>query len=141
MHYMIANGSRHRHGDTHDCAGDGVPAVDTKAEAQALLNKLFPNVKSGPSTSRAVRPSDTAKLRAIELMRLKHKAVAGDPGRTQTRPGDRVHLRVVAGEKERVLWFDQGVVTGRAVDLAAKALGVSREDGRGVSGLFGTISG
>ncbi|KAB5595675.1 hypothetical protein CTheo_913 [Ceratobasidium theobromae] len=120
-----ANGSRHRHGDTHDCAGDGAPGVDTKGEAQALLNKLFPNVKSGPSTSRAVRPSDTAKLRAIELMRLKHKAVAGDPGRTQTRPGDRVHLRVVAGEKER------GVVTGRAVDLAAKALGVSREDGRG----------
>ncbi|KAJ1309543.1 hypothetical protein OPQ81_006316 [Rhizoctonia solani] len=110
-------------------------ATDKKSEAQALLNKLFPNVKSQAGASRPARkttdPGKAAKLRAIELMRMKHKAVAADP-RSSAQPENKVHLKVVWGTSEKVLWFVKTVVTGRAVDLAARILNVSREDGRGM---------
>ncbi|KAH7341102.1 hypothetical protein B0J17DRAFT_654178 [Rhizoctonia solani] len=127
----------HRHTDAHNCVPvvSGEPGADKKTEAQALLNKLFPNVKSQGGASRPVKkptdPAKAAKLRAIELMRMKHKAVAADP-RSSAQPGDKVYLKVVWGTSDKVLWFVKRMVTGRAVDLAARILGVSREDERGM---------
>ncbi|KAF8758395.1 AN1-like Zinc finger [Rhizoctonia solani] len=133
----------HRHTDAHKCVPipTGEPTTDKKSEAQALLNKLFPNVKSQAGTSRsAVKkttdPAKVAKLRAIELMRMKHKAVAGDP-RSSAQPKDKVHLKVVWGTSEKVVWFVKTAVTGHAVDLAARICSVSREDGRGMVFVLG----
>jgi hypothetical protein len=103
--------ARHRHTDAHNCVPipTGEPTTDKKSEAQALLTKLFPNVKSQAGTSRpaatkATDPAKAAKLRAIELMRMKHRAVAGDP-RSSAQPKDKVHLKVMWGTNERVVWF------------------------------------
>ncbi|CAE6517229.1 unnamed protein product [Rhizoctonia solani] len=121
----------HRHTDAHQCVPVARP-TDKKAKAQALLTKLFPDVKS---QSRPIKkptdPAKAAKLRAIELMRMKHRAIAADP-RSSAQPQDKVHLQVVWGTSEKVLWFVRTVITGRAVDLAARTLNVSREDGRGM---------
>ncbi|CAE7229484.1 unnamed protein product [Rhizoctonia solani] len=127
----------HRHTDAHNCVPivSNKPETDNKTEAQALLNKLFPDVKSTAGASRPTKkptdPAKAAKLRAIELMKMKHKAVAADP-RSSAQVKDKVHLKVVWGTSEKVLWFVKMVVTGRAVDLAARILSISREDGRGM---------
>ncbi|CAE6420539.1 unnamed protein product [Rhizoctonia solani] len=133
----------HRHMDAHNCVPipTGEPTTDKKSEAQVLLTKLFPNVKSQAGTSRlAVKkttdPVKAAKLWAIELMRMKHKAVAADP-RSSAQPKDKVHLKVMWGTSEKVVWFVKTVVTGRAVDLAARICSVSREDGRGMVFVLG----
>ncbi|KAG9124246.1 hypothetical protein FRC07_012272 [Ceratobasidium sp. 392] len=118
------------------------PVVDKKAEAQAVLSKLFPDAKSGVASASRARPAPTdsakrAKLRAIELMKMKHKAVSADPSLAKgsgIQAGDKIHLRVIysALKSEKVLWYRKDIVTGKAVDLAARALSVPREDGRGM---------
>lgn len=58
-------------------------------------------------------PAKLAKLRAIELMKMKHKAVAADPSQAKgsgIQPKDKIHLRIVyapsAGTRsEKVLWY------------------------------------
>ncbi|KAF8609946.1 hypothetical protein BDV93DRAFT_517169 [Ceratobasidium sp. AG-I] len=138
----------HRHTDAHNCVPISTTAVSKKADAQALLSKLFPDAKSGAgasSNANRARPLPTdpaklAKLRAIELMKMKHKAVAADPSQAKgsgIQAGDKIHLRIVyapsGGTKtEKVLWYLKDIVAGKAVDLAARALLVSREDGRAV---------
>ncbi|KAG8717590.1 hypothetical protein FRC09_014037 [Ceratobasidium sp. 395] len=133
----------HRHADAHDCVPVSQPViVNKKAEAQALLSKLFPDVKSSAASTSRARPAPTdpakrAKLRAIELMKMKHKAVSADPSLARgsgVQAGDKIHLRVIysALKSEKVLWYRKDIVTGKAVDLAARALSVSREDGRGM---------
>ncbi|KAG9097205.1 hypothetical protein FRC06_007844 [Ceratobasidium sp. 370] len=134
---------RHRHTDAHGCVPvSGPPVVDKKAEAQALLTKLFPDAKAGGTSTGRVRPPPTdpvkqAKLRAIELMKMKHKAVSADPSLARgsgIQAGDRIHLRVTYAplKSDKVLWYRKDIVTGKAVDLAGRALSVSREDGRGM---------
>lgn len=141
----------HRHADAHNCVpiSSAPSSEDKKAEAQALLSKLFPDVKPKPGSSSGARskptdPVKAAKVRAIELMRMKHKAIPGDPAhaRGSTVPvANKVHLRVVyvpsTTKIEKVLWFVKSVVTGKAVDLAAKALGVSRQDGLAITFVRG----
>lgn len=144
----------HRHTDAHGCVPLATaPVVNKKADAQALLSKLFPDANPGArpssSTTRArplpTDPAKLAKLRAIELMKIKHKAVAADPSQAKgsgIRPMDKIHLRVVyapsGGTKtEKVLWYLKDIVAGKAVDLAARALLVSREDGRAVKFIHG----
>ncbi|KAG8748304.1 hypothetical protein FRC10_007695 [Ceratobasidium sp. 414] len=137
----------HRHTDTHECVPvSQPPAVDRKTEAQALLAKLFPDVRAGGVSTGRARPPPTdpvkrAKLRAIELMKMKHKAVSADPSLAKgsgIQAADKVHLRVTYAplKSEKVLWYRRTVhadiVTGKAVDLAGRALLVSREDGRGM---------
>ncbi|KAG8762955.1 hypothetical protein FRC11_006822 [Ceratobasidium sp. 423] len=123
----------HRHTDAHKCVPVAGPATDKKAEAQALLGRLFPDVKSQAArpVKKTTDPAKAAKLRAIELMRMKHRAVAADP-RSSAQLKDKVHLKVVWGTSDKVLWFVKTVITGRAVDLAARLFNVSREDGRGM---------
>ncbi|QRV99951.1 Zinc finger protein [Ceratobasidium sp. AG-Ba] len=134
---------RHRHAGAHECVPvSGSPTVDKKAEARALLSKLFPDAKSSSAGTSRARPAPSdpakrAKLRAIELMKMKHKAISADPSLAKgsgIQAGDKIHLRVVyaALASEKVLWYRKDIVTGKAVDLAARALSVSREDGRGM---------
>ncbi|CAE6441491.1 hypothetical protein ACGC1H_004239 [Rhizoctonia solani] len=134
----------HRHTDAHNCVPIVSGETDKKTEAQALLNKLFPDVKSQAGVSRPTKkptdPVKAAKLRAIELMKMKHKAVAADP-RSSAQLDDKVHLKVVWGTSEKVLWFVKTVVTGRAVDLAARILSISREDGRAMVFTLGETDG
>ncbi|KAL5635381.1 hypothetical protein ACGC1H_004239 [Rhizoctonia solani] len=73
-------------------------------------------------------------------MKMKHKAVAADP-RSSAQLDDKVHLKVVWGTSEKVLWFVKTVVTGRAVDLAARILSISREDGRAMVFTLGETDG
>ncbi|KAG9097297.1 hypothetical protein FS749_006602 [Ceratobasidium sp. UAMH 11750] len=133
----------HRHTDTHNCVPvSRPPVVDKKAEAQALLTKLFPDAKAGGTSTARARPAPAdpvkrAKLRAIELMKMKHKAVSADPSLARgsgIQAGDKIHLRVTYAplKSEVVVWYRKDIVTGKAVDLAGRALSVSREDGRGM---------
>lgn len=122
LSHMYLELYRHRHTDAHGCVPLATaPVVNKKADAQALLSKLFPDANPGArpssSTTRArplpTDPAKLAKLRAIELMKIKHKAVAADPSQAKgsgIRPMDKIHLRVVyapsGGTKtEKVLWY------------------------------------
>jgi len=113
------------------------------------LAKLFPDVKPGSSTTHArpppKDPAKLAKLRAIELMKMNHKAVPADPSHAKgsgIQAADKIHLRVIyappgGSKSEKVLWYRKDIVGGKAVDLAARALLVSREDGRGLKFVHG----
>lgn len=125
---------RHRYPDAHECSGpisprSGDAEPGSKAfqvdAAKALLAKNFLEAttaknastlsSSSVSTSKAKTPKDPAKLakfKAVELIKMRHKAVPGDPKDKSISVAldRRVHLFVrneVAGNESQptLLWF------------------------------------
>lgn len=123
---------RHRYPDAHECSGPiivssealepGSKAYQVDA-AKTLLAKNFPetnkpkdagSLPASASTSKPKVPKDPAKLakfKAVELIKMRHKAIPGDPkDKNISVPLDRrLHVFVsneVAGEDQPVLmWF------------------------------------
>jgi len=129
----------HRHMQSHACPGLVIGKDDVKHEAaRAILAEKF--LATGNSTSYtpvvARRPRNLppdsqklAQLRKVNLMKLRHKAVPGDPkDKGSSIPVDqRIHVTVRLGQstKEIVLWFRKTTITGKALDLAVQHFGVS----------------
>lgn len=100
------------------------PPVSKNDKAKALLAKNFPGT-SKPTTSRAPAttakpPTDPVKLarfKAVELMKMRHKAVPGDSrDKTTSVPlEERLHVTAVADHanlnRAEVLWFRKVSVT------------------------------
>ncbi|KAF8334193.1 uncharacterized protein EI90DRAFT_3051430 [Cantharellus anzutake] len=123
----------HRHGNAHDCKHSIVGRVEDKTvKARALLAQNFPStVQKVPiainSPSRA--PTDPKKLekyRALELMKLRHKAIPGDSRNVSVPIEQRLHVSVSGGDgPKHNLWFKKDVVSGKALDLIAARMKMS----------------
>ncbi|KAF8553403.1 hypothetical protein OG21DRAFT_1441965 [Imleria badia] len=112
----------HRHMQSHSCTGLTIGKDDLKHEAaRAILTQKFLATSTPTSHTPVVTrrprnlPPDSqklAQLQKVNLMKLRHKAVSGDPkDRSSTVPVDqRIHITVrleVLGQttKESALWF------------------------------------
>ena len=108
----------HRHCLDHACSM--VPPAPTSSqrnpEAHELLSKHFPAKSSTVSTLSSLprQPTDPkklARLRAVELMKMRHHALPADPkDRTLSIPHtQRLHLKVIAVDDtpptEKIFWL------------------------------------
>ncbi|KAF9516372.1 hypothetical protein BS47DRAFT_1341006 [Hydnum rufescens UP504] len=109
----------HRHPSSHACiSANNLPPVSKSADAKAILAKNFPTISKPTGTRAPITsgklPTDPVKLarfRAVELMKMRHKAVPGD-GRDKTTSvpiEERLHVTAVADRanpsRTQVLWF------------------------------------
>ncbi|PPQ65099.1 hypothetical protein CVT24_003060 [Panaeolus cyanescens] len=82
--------------------------------------------KAVASSSAKVRknkpPKDPVKFaqwQKLELMKMRHKAIPGDPkDKTASVPMDgRIHVKVSYENSEKIFWFRKHLVTGRVLDF------------------------
>jgi hypothetical protein len=109
----------HRHPDAHSCCVQELSVKPKHAEARELLSKHFPaSSKSRTLTPLVPKvptdPKKFAQYQKVELMKMRHRAIPGNPqDRTSSPPIDqRLHVNVRVdpevsgdGEKERSFWF------------------------------------
>jgi len=130
----------HRHMESHSCTGLAIGKENVKHEtARAILAQNFsgtssqtpvvaPRQRSYPSN-----PQKLAQLQKVNLMKLRHKAVPGNPkDKTSVPPVDqRLHVMMrldMADDKptkEVALWFRKTTIAGKALDLVADHFGLS----------------
>ncbi|KIK83701.1 hypothetical protein PAXRUDRAFT_832036 [Paxillus rubicundulus Ve08.2h10] len=126
----------HRHRPSHSCTDSSLRKEKVKNEAaRAILAQNFPPTLTSTSHTpvvarRCLKPtSDTkkvAQLHKVNLMKMRHRAVPGDPKeKGSTIPvGRRLYINVrleMTGQppKEIILWFQKTIATGKALDLIA----------------------
>ncbi|KAF9036782.1 hypothetical protein BJ165DRAFT_607094 [Panaeolus papilionaceus] len=112
--------AEHRFADTHDCAS--LKTAQPEAKASTSTQRVKTAAFSTAKVRKNKPPKDPVKFaqwQKLELMKMRHKAVAGDPkDRTASVPMDgRVHVRVSYEKAEKVLWFRKHLVTGRVLDF------------------------
>ncbi|KDQ12328.1 hypothetical protein BOTBODRAFT_113153 [Botryobasidium botryosum FD-172 SS1] len=130
------NGSfcvEHRYPDAHECIKSETQSKEQKnPAAHALLAKHFPSSsKSAPSTSKSTKvptdPAKRARFRALELMKLRGRAVPGDTrDKSGAPPDQRLYVRarsgIGEGTEEKVFWFRKTTSVGRTLDLLTAQL-------------------
>lgn len=121
----------HRHPESHDCPVTYTPGPQKSASARLLLAKNFPPSSGKAAPQRAPKiPTNLTKLahyRKVELIKLRHQAVPGNPVDSSYTPQDhRLHLRLQVDEQtEKVFWFRKTTVTGKVLDCLASHLGMA----------------
>lgn len=115
----------HRHEKSSLLSGtsDG----DNHVPVQDLARHLPVHSSCTPVAVRSAKlPTDPAKLahlQKVNMMKMRHKAVPGDPKDKGSIPvGQRLHVNVryeADGSKESILWFRRSIVVGRILDLLA----------------------
>jgi hypothetical protein len=130
----------HRHPETHNCPSQPIDAIPSKSQSSAVIQKSSRLRSAKP-------PTDPAKLlqwRKMEVMKMRHRAVCGDPkDKTASLPPDqRLHVKIHFQDADKVFWFRKvrdfqrlsaiqlfqslkNVVTGRALDLLVNQLGLT----------------
>uniref|UniRef100_A0A8H7Y029 Uncharacterized protein n=1 Tax=Psilocybe cubensis TaxID=181762 RepID=A0A8H7Y029_PSICU len=63
----------------------------------------------------------------MEVMKLRHRAIPADPKdkNASPPPDERLHVKIIIEEGEKVFWLRKNVVTGRALDLLVAKLNLS----------------
>ncbi|KAG8787939.1 hypothetical protein FRC15_007000 [Serendipita sp. 397] len=118
----------HRHQSTHACPKAII--ADTKvSKSKQLAAQAIAQVKASSSTQRAApsvhSPVKSAKLKQIELMKMRRKAEPANPRDGSDLPmEERIYVKVTFESKDKVLWIKKDVVCGRALDLFSAKLGV-----------------
>lgn len=73
------------------------------------------------STKLPTDPAKLAHLQKVNMMKMRHKAVPGDPkDKGSVSVGQRIHVNVrydTDGSKEGIFWFRRSIVVGRVLDL------------------------
>ena len=130
----------HRHPETHNCPSQPIDAIPSKSQSSAVIQKSSRLRSAKP-------PTDPAKLlqwRKMEVMKMRHRAVCGDPkDKTASLPPDqRLHVKIHFQDADKVFWFRKvrdfqrlsavqlfqslkNVVAGRALDLLVNQLGLT----------------
>jgi hypothetical protein len=107
--------------------------VPTSQAARALLANLqvLPSKKAAVVRRTAKVTTDPKKLalrNQVELMRIRHCAIAGNPNASSISMNERLHVKVIANgtrkEGERALWFAKSTVTGKVLDLIVDQFGM-----------------
>ncbi|KAF8580253.1 hypothetical protein K439DRAFT_1393901 [Ramaria rubella] len=132
----------HRHSSDHACINlpSALTLTQKNSEAHRLLAKHFPATvlsKDTAATSKPTkRPADSkklARLRVVELMKMRHQAIPGDPKDTKSTPlSQRLHINVVPNtnfpSSEKIFWLRKTIGTGRALDLLATHFSICISD-------------
>ncbi|KAF8311554.1 hypothetical protein DL93DRAFT_2229495 [Clavulina sp. PMI_390] len=146
----------HRYPDEHNCTGPPPSVVEDAessstsaqlAAAKALLAKNFPGAgkskdskasSSKPSTSSSKPkappkdPAKAAKFKAVELIKMRHKASPGDPkdAKIAVAQDRRLHIYVsnesVPDSPSTLLWFRKELVGGRVLDMLNVRFGLTK---------------
>ncbi|KAF5386629.1 hypothetical protein D9615_001765 [Tricholomella constricta] len=107
----------HRHPSSHLCPVQAAASPEKTTAARALLAKNFPASSNKKAVSQRVPkiPTDPFKLaqyRKIELMKMRHRAIPGDPkdGPSSAPLDQRLHVKVAKdGGAEQIFWFRKGL--------------------------------
>ncbi|EKM55829.1 uncharacterized protein PHACADRAFT_121751 [Phanerochaete carnosa HHB-10118-sp] len=136
----------HRDPATHGCVAKPEAEPQRNEAAKAILAKIFPTQTAvspmSPASSSSVpakrkappsNPKKAAQLRQVELMKMRHKAQAGDPkDKNKSVPIDqKLHVKVRTqekGEEEKIFWFQKTIIAGRALDMLSPHFGVSSDE-------------
>ncbi|KAI0075822.1 hypothetical protein K474DRAFT_1663820 [Panus rudis PR-1116 ss-1] len=144
----------HREPPSHSCKAEETSAPPKNEAARALLEKHFPGTRatassdsstalttpaSGPSSNtlpsassstKSLNPKKAAQLRQVQLMKMRHKAEAGDPKDIgKAVPLDQklfVLVRTHDSTESKPFWFRKTTGTGKALDLLVDHFRVSR---------------
>lgn len=110
----------HRHPETHRCPSQPIPP---KSKSSVVIQKSSRLPSAKPPTD----PSKLLQWRKMELMKMRHRAVCGDPkDKTASLPPDqRLHVKIHHQDTDKVFWFRKNVITGRALDLLVNQLGLT----------------
>ncbi|TFK72567.1 hypothetical protein BDN72DRAFT_836133 [Pluteus cervinus] len=114
---------KHRHPKSHVCPGEN-PTKQQSEESkafQAVLAKNSPSTKA-PSRPRPKSkvPTDPIKLeqyKKIELIKMRHRALPGDPKQTSLSLDQRIHVKFGEDPTPKVFWFSKIIIVGRVLDL------------------------
>lgn len=98
------------------CSAPEIIPPNKNEAAQKLLAKHFPSVNAPPSSSRTVKapkdPKKRAQLQKIEMMKMRHHAVPGDPkdAATSVMIDQRLHLKIKLEDQDYpsnqgIFWF------------------------------------
>ncbi|KIJ47280.1 hypothetical protein M422DRAFT_778200 [Sphaerobolus stellatus SS14] len=143
----------HRHPTDHACPKIPVPtpASEKNIEARRLLEKNFPSTSSKTPSSAIPKlkpkklptdPKKLARLRAVELMKMRHHAIPADPRdkNVSMAPSERLHLKVqvkiqngsgssgATDGQEKSFWLRKTVGAGRALDMIADQFAIKISD-------------
>ncbi|EDR14931.1 uncharacterized protein LACBIDRAFT_306217 [Laccaria bicolor S238N-H82] len=125
----------HRYPDSHTCSPHVQPVIEPlrSENARAIFAKHFPQ-PSGTSKRQTLRtkistnPAKLAQLHKVELIKLRRRALPGDPrDKSVSVPSDqRLHIKVAHTDK--VFWFRKTLIAGKVLDLIATQLHFSFSD-------------
>ncbi|KZP24862.1 hypothetical protein FIBSPDRAFT_821693 [Athelia psychrophila] len=129
----------HRYADTHACSAPEIIPPKKNEAAQKLLAKHFPSANAPPSSSRTIRapkdPKKRAQLQKIEMMKMRHHAVPGDPKDTaiSVMIDQRLHVKIKLEDpdypsNQGIFWFRKNVGTGKALDNLTMHFGIPPSD-------------
>ncbi|KAG8835365.1 hypothetical protein FRC17_003848 [Serendipita sp. 399] len=119
----------HRHASTHNCP-KAAPAEVKISKSKQLAAQAIAQVKASSSsaqksTSAPQNSAKSAKLRQIELMKMRRKAEPANPRDGTDLPmEERIYVKVIFESKEKILWVKNDIICGKALDLFAAKLGV-----------------
>ncbi|ETW85566.1 hypothetical protein HETIRDRAFT_448635 [Heterobasidion irregulare TC 32-1] len=151
----LAYCATHRTPVSHSCPIPEPAPAPKDPSAHALLAKYFPSASTSTVTSKPTPPprqrsiptdpKKLAQLQKLELMKMRHRAVPGDPKdstRTAVPVDQRLHVKLsphaaessppglgTSTKPESVFWFRKTTGTGRALDLLADHLHTSAPAG------------
>ncbi|KAF8197370.1 hypothetical protein BJ912DRAFT_72401 [Pholiota molesta] len=90
---------------THQCPSILVKTEEPKPKPKpsASTTKSFKLARKKPPTD----PVQLAQWQKMEVMKMRHRAVPADPKdkAASLPPDQRLHVRVMVGEKENIFWF------------------------------------
>jgi len=129
----------HRHPSDHDCfmIPKATSASQQNPKAHELLAKHFPPNRSGSAVNvkppkATTDPKKLARLRAVELMKMRHHAIPADPKDKSVSPNDRIHVKIRVNASppsaDKSFWLRKSTSTGRALDLIADQLAINISD-------------
>ncbi|KAF8876513.1 hypothetical protein CPB84DRAFT_1715087 [Gymnopilus junonius] len=128
--------AEHRHPDTHMC-----PTSPAQAKPTPSLKPRVPGKFKLPPRKAPSDPIKFAQWQKMELMKMRHRAAPGDPRDkgASPPPDERIHVKILTEQAERMFWFRKTIVAGRALDLLVAQLGLSFPADQALK--LGTVSG
>jgi len=93
----------HRHPETHNCPSQPIDAIASKSQYSAVIQKSLRFRSAKPPTD----PTKLLQWRKMEVMKMRHRAVCGDPkDKTSSLPPDqRLHVKIHFQDADKVFWF------------------------------------
>ena len=128
----------HRHASEHLCSSLTIEKPVQNEVARAVLVKNFSSTES-TSKPIPIRPSSTTKnpaklaqIKKVELMKMKHQAVPGDPKASSSKLEERLYIRVFVdgSSNSKVFWLPQNILAGKAFDLLSSHFTLTSANGK-----------
>ncbi|KAF8803583.1 hypothetical protein BYT27DRAFT_7109719 [Phlegmacium glaucopus] len=125
----------HRHPETHSCSLESIASgslhpKEPKKTLQATGLSLSKRSFQARHKKIPTDPFKFAQYQKMESLKMRQRASPGDSKENSAfvPPDQRLHLRILIDDVERVFWFRKTMVTGKALDLISVLLKVAPYD-------------